>query len=199
MDCHFLLQGIFPTQGSNLCLPPYRQTLYHLSHLQKQNHSVRSAFTLKTLRPREKMTCSHQIWNQGFCLQIIPFYSPLLLCIVLSKSYTRLGTWPGSVQTCHLTALFPWPLPTLLCFSKASPCCFPHSLRYRQAQSTASHCPHIRVCHSADWQHKVSSLNSQSSPTTIKCTSVDRPYLRRKKWLLSYTYDKRSCNSANSN
>ena len=30
--CHFLLQGIFPTQGSNLCLPPYRQTLYRLSH-----------------------------------------------------------------------------------------------------------------------------------------------------------------------
>ena len=31
-DCHFLLQGIFPTQGSNPCLPHYRQTLYHLSH-----------------------------------------------------------------------------------------------------------------------------------------------------------------------
>ena len=28
----FLLQGIFPTQGSNLCLPHCRQTFYHLSH-----------------------------------------------------------------------------------------------------------------------------------------------------------------------
>ena len=29
---HFLLQGIFPTQGSNPGLPHCRQTLYHLSH-----------------------------------------------------------------------------------------------------------------------------------------------------------------------
>ena len=29
---HFLLQGIFPTQGSNLGLWHYRQILYHLSH-----------------------------------------------------------------------------------------------------------------------------------------------------------------------
>ena len=32
VDCHFLLQGIFPTQGSNLGLPHHRQTLYRLSH-----------------------------------------------------------------------------------------------------------------------------------------------------------------------
>ena len=31
-DCHFLLQGIFPTQGLNLHLPHCRQMLYHLSH-----------------------------------------------------------------------------------------------------------------------------------------------------------------------
>ena len=30
--CYFLLQGIFLTQGSNLDVPHYRQTLYHLSH-----------------------------------------------------------------------------------------------------------------------------------------------------------------------
>ena len=29
---HFLLQGIFPTQGSNPGLPHCRQTLYRLSH-----------------------------------------------------------------------------------------------------------------------------------------------------------------------
>ena len=29
---HFLLQGVFPTQGSNLGLPHCRQILYHLSH-----------------------------------------------------------------------------------------------------------------------------------------------------------------------
>ena len=32
VDCHFLLQGIFPTQGSNPGLLHCRQTLYHLSH-----------------------------------------------------------------------------------------------------------------------------------------------------------------------
>ena len=31
VDCHFLLQGIFPTQGSNPGLPQCRQILYHLS------------------------------------------------------------------------------------------------------------------------------------------------------------------------
>ena len=32
MGCHFLHQGISPTQGSNLGLPHCRQTLYHLSY-----------------------------------------------------------------------------------------------------------------------------------------------------------------------
>ena len=32
VGCHFLLQGIFPTQGLNLGLLHYRQILYHLSH-----------------------------------------------------------------------------------------------------------------------------------------------------------------------
>ena len=33
MDCHFLLQGIFPTQGSNPCLLHCRRILYRLCHL----------------------------------------------------------------------------------------------------------------------------------------------------------------------
>ena len=32
VGCHFLLKGIFPTQGSNLGLPHCRQTIYPLSH-----------------------------------------------------------------------------------------------------------------------------------------------------------------------
>ena len=32
VDCHFLFQGIFPTQGSNPGLPHCRQMLYRLSH-----------------------------------------------------------------------------------------------------------------------------------------------------------------------
>ena len=34
MGCHFLLQGISLTQGSNLGLPHCRQTLYHVNHRQ---------------------------------------------------------------------------------------------------------------------------------------------------------------------
>ena len=32
VDCHALLQGIFPTQGLNPGFPQYRQILYHLSN-----------------------------------------------------------------------------------------------------------------------------------------------------------------------
>ena len=32
MGCHALIQGIFPTQGSNPSLPHCKQILYHLSH-----------------------------------------------------------------------------------------------------------------------------------------------------------------------
>ena len=32
VSCHSLLQGIFPTQGSNVGLPHCKQILYHLSH-----------------------------------------------------------------------------------------------------------------------------------------------------------------------
>jgi len=32
VGCHFLLQGIFPTQGLNLGLSHYRQILYCLRH-----------------------------------------------------------------------------------------------------------------------------------------------------------------------
>ena len=36
VGCHFLLQEIFPTQGSNLGLPHCRPILYHLSQIRKK-------------------------------------------------------------------------------------------------------------------------------------------------------------------
>ena len=48
VDCHFLLQGIFPTQGSNPGLPHCRQMLYCLS--QKDS-----------LKPLPNLQCS--VWN----------------------------------------------------------------------------------------------------------------------------------------
>ena len=39
--CHVLLKGIFPTQGLNLGLPHFRQTLYHLSHLMQMKYHTK--------------------------------------------------------------------------------------------------------------------------------------------------------------
>ena len=48
-DCHFLLQGIFLTQGSNLGLPYCRQMLYRLSHQGNLDSIVKSRdITLST-------------------------------------------------------------------------------------------------------------------------------------------------------
>ena len=40
MGSHALLQGIFPTQGSNLGIPHCRQILYHLRHQGRCSHAV---------------------------------------------------------------------------------------------------------------------------------------------------------------
>ena len=46
VGCHFLLQGIFPTQGSNLGIPHCRQMLYRLSYQGSPN----TVFTWVKLR-----------------------------------------------------------------------------------------------------------------------------------------------------
>ena len=45
VGCHFLLQGIFPTRGSNLGLLHCRQTLYHLSRIKQ--HIVQALGTIR--------------------------------------------------------------------------------------------------------------------------------------------------------
>ena len=47
VGCHFLLQGIFPTQGFNLGLPHCRQILYHLSY-QGSRYIVKSYIIIVT-------------------------------------------------------------------------------------------------------------------------------------------------------
>ena len=44
VGCHVLLQGIFPTQGSNLCLPHYRHTLYCRSHKGRPKQGSRRVY-----------------------------------------------------------------------------------------------------------------------------------------------------------
>ena len=45
VGCHFLLQGIIPTQGSNPSLSHCRQTLYRLSHQGSQGMGISDHLT----------------------------------------------------------------------------------------------------------------------------------------------------------
>ena len=56
VGCHALLQGIFPTQGSNPGLPHCRRILYHLSHQGSPNWCISSiqfshSVVFSSLRP----------------------------------------------------------------------------------------------------------------------------------------------------
>ena len=62
VGCHFLLQGIFPTQGSNLGLLHCRQTLHHLSHQESHNERV-CAPQWKILGDTTKTWCSQINWK----------------------------------------------------------------------------------------------------------------------------------------
>ena len=65
-DCHALLQGIFPTQGSYPGLPHWRQILYRLSHqsfLKIQNVSPVPAQLLPSLQKE-----SNKVEQSSKCL-----------------------------------------------------------------------------------------------------------------------------------
>ena len=66
---HFLLQGIFPTQGWNPGLPHCRQTLYRLCHQGSPNTGVGSLSLLQQLSPTQES-------NQGLlhCRQIFSLF-----------------------------------------------------------------------------------------------------------------------------
>ena len=68
MGCHSLLQGIFPTQGSNLGLPHCRQILYHLSHQE-------SPLYIKFKNRGDECMVLHirvaiNLWIEGNCLKM---------------------------------------------------------------------------------------------------------------------------------
>ena len=76
VGCHFLLQGIFPTQGSKLGLLHCRQTLYRLSHQGSLNNSPGH---LKSFKARQKYSCprsrsllfrSFQLFMQSDLMQV---------------------------------------------------------------------------------------------------------------------------------
>ena len=57
VGCHFLLQGIFPTQGSNPGLSHCRQTLYHLSHQGSLSHCRQTLYHLSHQGSRTHTHC----------------------------------------------------------------------------------------------------------------------------------------------
>ena len=62
VGCHALLQGIFPTQGSNPGLPHCRQILYYLSH-QGSSYSL-SKFQLYN----SVINCSHHVLHYNLMI-----------------------------------------------------------------------------------------------------------------------------------
>ena len=61
VGCHALLQGIFPTQGSNPGLLHCRQILYHLSHQVKLNTVVYNSELQKDLYLKPEILLYHWI------------------------------------------------------------------------------------------------------------------------------------------
>ena len=69
---HFLLQGIFPTQGSNPGLWHCRQILYQLSHKESQADAYLPCGTETGFVPKEPLTCHVQaLLEGGYCLSTV--------------------------------------------------------------------------------------------------------------------------------
>ena len=72
VDCHSLLQGIFPTQGSNLGLLPWGWILYCLSHVESPNKCI-----ISVICSCPTLFLSHRILQARILDWIaIPFSSP---------------------------------------------------------------------------------------------------------------------------
>ena len=124
--CHFLLHGIFPTQGSNLSLPHCRQTLYHLSHQASPCKAVHSnlkngvtiAQTMWGLNewtgvnasnsaghPQPSHPCSPWLLPSflGYIAlpgSLVSFFIPheRLILVILSQSWLLLQAWGEAVD-----------------------------------------------------------------------------------------------------
>ena len=76
MGCHSLLQGIFPTQGSNPGLLHGRQILYHLSY--REVPIPRSLFSARTFQNGSTGQCHDQGQHHGQGQKLDPSSAPTL-------------------------------------------------------------------------------------------------------------------------
>ena len=97
------LQGIFPTQGSNPCLPNCRRILYQLSHkgspriLEWIAHPFSSALLLQPI------PSPADLLNPG-----IELGSPALQAILHCRQILYLLSYQGSPETMDSDSLFSW-------------------------------------------------------------------------------------------
>ena len=103
MDCHFILQGIFPTQALNPGLPHCRQTLYHLSH----QGSPYCLFTSYTFISYSLFPLQAKAISPG------PAHAPLSLLLTLDPPAQE----PSPTEK-RLKAFSPGVQPSLLCLHR---------------------------------------------------------------------------------
>ena len=108
VGCHSLLQGTFPTQGSNPGLPHCRQILYQLSHSGSEEQVVSPYFKNGKIEPRkaEGLGCPSYVPPPGaiglgvsppgaqFCdLQHVASDHSVLLCLLLTNGENQDSLW----------------------------------------------------------------------------------------------------------
>ena len=93
VDCHFLLQGIFPTQGSNPGLPHCRQMLNHLSHQSKSLVYSKSALVKRNRnngqvnrRYHYSLYCTALEYSQLLSISLFPSFIGLCYAYPLLKA-----------------------------------------------------------------------------------------------------------------
>ena len=125
--CHALLQGIFPTQGSNLCLWNCRQTIYRWATgeaLTEDSVQFSNSVVSDSLRPHESQHArppcpsptpgvhsdsrpSSQWCNPAISSSVVPFSSgPQSLPASESFPMSQLFTWGGQSTGVSALALF---------------------------------------------------------------------------------------------
>ena len=156
MGCHSLLQGIFPTQGSNPGLLYYRQILYHLSY-QGSPYKNTSQSTLNIFAHSMFLT-SVEIFNKNkgktwswfhlLCLLDHHSFGPThsgtpkkyyylnVSFLSLLNQFQMLNSLTSLKSQCHLSAI---PLTTLFNDSAFSHCTRSHFLSNYFLQITLTH------------------------------------------------------------
>ena len=121
VSCHFLLLGIFPTQGSNPCVPHWQMNSLPLSHL---GSPARSCFTIGchvSVSSVRGLPVNVRSWflSLGFTLfSFVESWQFVLLCADHTlNSLCSLATWcmvhrtqPGQLtpQVCSITLALPY-------------------------------------------------------------------------------------------